>query len=96
MSEPEPEPLFQRNNAPDLPHFGKQFVYHGPSGVLTFRIDVQDYTHDGLVIAGGTILHGMETYPTGVTEGRTGEFLSVFVTESEYMRLSNAPLTIGT
>ena len=91
-SDPESEPLFRRNFAPDLPHFGKQFVYHGPSGVLTFRIDIQDYTHDGMVIVGGTVLHGIETYPTGVIRDQTGEFLSVFVTESEYMRLSNAPL----
>lgn len=89
---PEPEPPLQRNFAPDLPHFGKHFVYHGPSGVLTFRIDIQDYTHDGHVIVGGTILHGTETYPSGMVRDQSGEFLSVFVTESEYMRLSNAPL----
>lgn len=92
MNDPEPEPPFQRNLAPDLPHFGKHFVYHGPAGVLTFRIDIQNYTHDGLVMVGGSIVHGTETYPTGVVQDLKGEYLSVFVTESEYMRLSNAPL----
>ncbi|BBB10620.1 hypothetical protein [Sphingopyxis sp. EG6] len=92
MSDPEPEPLIQLNFAPELPHFGKHFVYHGVSGVLTFRIDVQHHTHDGHVIVGGTILHGTETYPAGVKKDLRGEQLSVFVTESEYMRLSNAPL----
>lgn len=57
MSDPEPEPLIQRNNAPDLPHFGKHFVYYGPSGVLTFRIDTQSYTHDGLAMIGGMVIH---------------------------------------
>ena len=93
VNDPEPEPLIQRNNAPDLPHFGKHFVYHGPSGVLTFRIDTQSYTHDGLAMIGGMVIHGTETYPTGVVEDRAGEYISVFVTESEYMRLSNAPLS---
>lgn len=92
MSDPEPEPLIQRNFAPELPHFGKHFVYHGRSGVVTFRIDVQDYTHDGHVIVGGTVLHGIETYPTGMEKDLRGQQFSVFVTESEYMRLSNAPL----
>lgn len=93
MSDPEPEPLIQRNFAPELPHFGKHFVYHGQSGVLTFRIDVQDYTHDGHVIVGGTIIKGTETYPTGLKTDRKGEQFSAIVTESEYMRLSNAPLS---
>lgn len=92
MGDPEPEPLIQHNFAPELPHFGKHFVYHGQSGVLTFRIDVQDYTHDGHVIVGGTILEGTETYPTGLKKNLKGEQFSAFVTESEYMRLSNAPL----
>ena len=92
MSDPEPEPLIQRNFAPELPHFGKHFVYHGQSGVLTFRIDVQDSTHDGHVIVGGTILHGIETYPTGVEKDLRGGQFSAFVTEREYMRLSNSPL----
>ena len=92
MSDPEPEPLIQRNFAPELPHFGKHFVYHGRSDVLTFRIDVQHYTHDGHVIVGGTILHETETYPNGVKKDLRGEQLSVFVTESEYMCLSNAPM----
>ena len=90
VSDPEPEPL-QRYLAPDLPHFGKRFTCHGPSGVLTFRIDIQDRTHDGLVIVGGTIVHGAETYPTGVMEDRTGHQICIVITESEYMRLSNAP-----
>lgn len=80
------------NLAPDLPHFGKHFVYHGPSGVLTFRIDVQDYTHDGHVLIGGTIIHGTEVYPTGHVADSAGRQLSTIVTESEYMRLSNDPL----
>lgn len=92
MSDPEPDRPFQCNFAPDLPHFGRHFAYHGPAGVLTFRIDVQNYTHDGLVIVGGIVVGGTETYPTGATRDLTGEYLSVFVTESEYMRLSNAPL----
>lgn len=92
MSDPEPEPLIQRNFAPELPHFGKHFVYHGRSGALTFRIDVQDSTHDGHVIVGGTVLHGIETYPTGMKKDLRGEQFSAVVTESEYMRLSNAPM----
>ena len=92
MNDPEPEPIFQRNLAPDLPHFGKHFRCHGPSGILTLRIDIQQYTHDGLVMIGGTVVRGTETYPTGVTQDQAGTHLSVFVTESQYMRLSNAPL----
>jgi len=92
MSVPEPEPLLRMNLAPDLPHFGKHFIYHGRSGVLTFRIDVQDHTHDGHVLIGGTILHGTESYPTGHVADSAGRQLSVIVTESEYMRLSNDPL----
>ncbi len=60
-------PLMQRNAAPDLPHFGKQFVCHGPSGILTFRIDLQQHTHDGLVMVGGICIDGSETYETGHT-----------------------------
>jgi hypothetical protein len=92
MSEIQPEPPLRVNLAPDLPHFGKAFVYHGRAGILTFRIDLQDLTHDGLVMLGGIILHGTETFETGYVEDCAGEFLTVFVTESEYMRLSNAPL----
>ena len=88
----DPEPLLRGNFAPDLPHFGRHFTCHGSSGVLTFRIDIQDRTHDGLVIVGGTITHGAETYPTGIAADRTGEQLCIIVTESQYMRLSNAPL----
>jgi hypothetical protein len=92
MSPTEPDPHLSMNFAPDLPHFGKAFVYHGRAGILTFRIDMQDYTHDGLVRLGGIILHGTETFETEHVEDCTGEFLTVFVTESEYMRLSNARL----
>ena len=92
MSTTEPDPYLRMNCAPDLPHFGKAFVYHGRAGILTFRIDTQAYTHDGLVRLGGIILHGTETFETGYVEDCTGEFLSVYVTESEYMRLSNARL----
>lgn len=87
-----PEPHLSINFAPNLPHFGKAFVYHGRAGILTFRIDVQDLTHDGHVMLGGIVLNGTETFETGHIEDCTGEFLSVFVTESEYMRLSNGPL----
>ena len=89
--EPDPHHLI-KNFAPDLPHFGKTFVYHGRAGILTFRIDLQDYTHDGLVMLGGIILDGTERFETGYVEDCTGEFLTVFVTESEYMRLTNARL----
>jgi hypothetical protein len=92
MNVPEPGPLLRMNLAPDLPHFGKHFVYHGPSGVLTFRIDVQDHTYDGHVLIGGTIVHGTEDYPTGHVADSAGRQLSIIVTESEYMRLSNDPL----
>ncbi|HWV00288.1 MAG TPA: hypothetical protein VN109_03915 [Devosia sp.] len=43
MSATEPDPHLSMNFAPDLPHFGKAFVYHGRAGILTFRIDMQDY-----------------------------------------------------
>lgn len=92
MDKSEPAPLLQRNFAPDLPHFGKRFAAHGATGVLIFRIDVQDKTHDGHVIIGGTIIEGKETFPTGHVKDCRGEQLSLFVTESQYMRLSNAPL----
>ena len=80
------------NNAPTLPHIGKLFVHHGPSGVITFRIDRQDWTHDGHVILTGECVEGTETYETGVTADCRGKPVSIFVTESQYMRLSNAPL----
>lgn len=83
----------QMNHAPDLPHFGKLFVYHGPSGILTFRIDVQEYTHDGHVMLSGICVDGSEAYETGYTKDCRGEFLSVFVTESDYMRLTNARIS---
>ena len=89
----DPEPFLQLNHAPDLPHFGKRFVYHGQSGILTFRIDVQDYTHDGHVILSGICIDGWETYETGHTKDCRGELLSIFVTESDYMRLTNAPIS---
>lgn len=92
MNAMEPEPHLSKNFAPDLPHFGKAFVYHGRAGVLTFRIDLQDYTHDGLVMLGGIILEGTEMFETGYVEDCIGEFLTVFVTESEYMRLCNVRL----
>ncbi|BBD02264.1 MULTISPECIES: hypothetical protein [Sphingobium] len=92
MSDAEPEPFILMNRAPDLPHFGKRFTFHGPSGVLVFRIDIQDYTHDGLVIVGGPVITGSETYETGHVEDCTGKPLTAFVTESQYMRLSNGPL----
>lgn len=41
MAEEEPARVYQRNDASELPLFGKHFEYHGPSGVLTFRIDTQ-------------------------------------------------------
>lgn len=81
-----------KNEAPDLPHFGKPFVYHGPSGVLTIRIDCQRYTHDGLVMLHGICLEGSEIYETGYTKDCRGELIGAFVTESQYMRLTNAPL----
>ncbi|CAN5472544.1 hypothetical protein BH10PSE14_BH10PSE14_27610 [soil metagenome] len=93
MDEPDLAPLMQANRAPDLPHFGKLFGYHGPSGILTFRIDTQEHTHDGLVMLTGICVDGAETYPeTGRTKDCRGQLLSVFVTESEYMRLTNARL----
>jgi len=94
MPEPEdePAPFYQRNDAPELPHFGKHFEYHGPSGVLTFRIDTQCYTHDGLVMLSGMCIHGEEVFETGYRKSGRGELLSVWVTESQYMRLSNGPL----
>jgi hypothetical protein len=88
----QPEPPFQRNDAPELPHFGKTYVYHGPGGVLTFRIDTQSFTHDGLVMMGGIVLHGAEVAETGHVTDVTGQYISVFITESQYMRLTNAPL----
>ena len=93
MDESKFTPLMQRNAAPDLPHFGKQFVCHGPSGILTFRIDLQQHTHDGLVMVGGICIDGSETYETGHTRDRRGDFLTDFVTESEYMRLTNARMS---
>jgi hypothetical protein len=87
-----PEPPWRVNNAPDLPHFGKAYVYHGPSGILTFRIDMQRHSHDGFVMLSGTVLHGSETYETGLTQDQTGELISVWVTESQYMRLNNGAL----
>lgn len=92
VSDSEPEPLVQMNFAPDLPHFGKHFDHHAPSGVRTFRIDVQDLTHDGLVLIGGTIIRGSENFQTGIVRDCTGQQISMIVTESEYMRLSNGPL----
>jgi hypothetical protein len=93
MDEPDLLPLMQANHAPDLPHFAKLFVHHGPSGVLTFRIDTQEYTHDGMVMLTGICVEGCETYAeTGGTKDCRGQLLSIFVTESEYMRLTNAPL----
>lgn len=93
MDAPESKPYLTLNNAPDLPHFGKHFELHGPSGILTFRIDVQDYTHDGLVMLGGVVLHGTESYSeTGHSRDCAGMPVSAFVTESQYMRLSNGPL----
>lgn len=92
MSEGEPAPFYQKNDAPELPHFGKHFEYHGPSGVLTFRIDTQCYTHDGLVMLSGMGIHGTEVFETGYRKDCRGELLSVWVTESQYMRLSNSPL----
>lgn len=80
------------NAAPDLPHLGKLFVYHGPSGVLTFRIDTQEFTHDGHVMLSGICVDGTEVYETGHTKDCRGESLFVFVTESQYMRLTNAAL----
>ena len=78
--------------APDLPHLGKLFVYHGPSGVISFRIERQDFTHDGHVILFGTCAEGIEVYETGHTKDRAGDPISAFVTESQYMRLTNAAL----
>ena len=92
MSDSEPEPLVQMNFAPDLPHFGKHFDHHAPSGLRTFRIDVQDWTHDGLILVGGTIIRGSQAFETGVINDCTGQQISMIVTESEYMRLSNGPL----
>lgn len=77
----EPKPFLLKNDAPDLPRFGKHFVLHGPSGVLTFRIDMQSYAHDGLVMLNGVCLHGSETYETGYTKDCRGELISAFVTE---------------
>lgn len=88
----EPAPFMVKNDAPDLPHFGKHFVLHGPSGVLTFRIDMQSYTHDGLVLLHGMGIRGSETFETGYVKECRGELISAFVTESQYMRLTNAPL----
>lgn len=93
MDDPDLQPFRQENRAPDLPHFGKLFVHHGPSGVLTFRIDTQGYTHDGMVMLTGSCVEGYEAYAeTGRTKDCRGQLLSVFVTESEYMRLTNARL----
>ncbi|MHA6719691.1 hypothetical protein ACX40Y_09585 [Sphingomonas sp. RS6] len=80
------------SNAPDLPHLNRHFAHHGPSGVLTVRIDRQAFTHDGLVMLSGVCVEGSETYETGYIKDCRGEQISVFVTESQYMRLSNAPL----
>lgn len=61
--------------------------------VLVFRIDMQAYTHNGLVMLGGVVLHGTETYSeTGHSFHCTGQPMTAFVTESQYMRLSNHPL----
>ena len=80
------------NAASDLPHLGKLFVYHGPSGIITFRIETQAFTHDGHVMLSGIGVEGTEVYETGHTKDYRGERISVFVTESQYMRLSNAAL----
>jgi hypothetical protein len=53
---------------------------------------MQNYTHDGLVMIGGVVLHGTETYETGHSQDCTGQPMTAFVTESQYMRLSNALL----
>jgi hypothetical protein len=93
VNDAEPEPFLRRNRAPDLPHFGKHFDYHGPSGVLTFRIDIQEYSEDGLVHLGGIVIRGEERFETGHIEDRAGKLITVTVTESQYMRLSNGALT---
>jgi hypothetical protein len=78
---------------PDLPHLGKLFVHHGPSGIITFRIETQAFTHDGHVMLSGICVQGTEIYETGHTKDCRGEPISVFVTESQYMRLTNAALS---
>lgn len=84
--------VYRRNAAPHLPHYGKAFVYHGPSGVLTLRIDMQTQIDgDHIVQIGGIVLEGMETYPTGHVQDLAGKFVGVWVTETDYMRLSNGP-----
>jgi hypothetical protein len=94
MHDPDPAPFIQANRAPDLPHFGKSFVHHGPSGVLTFRIDTQDHADGGIILLTGICLEGTETYPeTGWKKDCRGELLTLFVTESQYMRLTDAPLS---
>ncbi|TPG48060.1 hypothetical protein [Sphingomonas glacialis] len=80
------------NKAPNLPHFGKPFASHGPCGICTFNIEWQEYTLDGFVMLGGFILEGVETYETGHVQDMTGKMLSITITESDYMRLSNGPL----
>ncbi|MBR2172188.1 hypothetical protein [Sphingopyxis sp.] len=53
---------------------------------------MQSYTHDGLVLLHGMGIRGSETFETGYVKECRGELISAFVTESQYMRLTNAPL----
>lgn len=85
----EPEPPTGSDLAPGLPHFGKRFEYHGPSGVLIFRIEMQRFAEGGLVIIGGTCIEGTESYETGKVKDMAGELITVWVSESDYMRLTN-------
>ncbi|WP_342251441.1 hypothetical protein [Sphingomonas sp. OTU376] len=91
MSDAPPDPA-PGNHAPELPHFGKLFEYHGASGALMFRIDMQRPAAGDLVMLGGICEAGEERYPTGYVQDLRGERISVWVTESQYMRLTNRAL----
>ena len=73
---------------------GQTFRLVGPSGVITFTIEMEEETHDGLFIITGTVTDGVEHYVTddGTYHGCrdvTGNPVGAWVTREDLERGTN-------
>lgn len=79
---------------------GQSFRLFGPSGVVTFTIEREEETSDGLFLIAGTVTDGIEYYvgDDGRYHGSrdtAGVVVSTWVTREDLKRGTNEPLRVS-